>query len=52
MASSKMWHKPGDIASIPRYDVESDWDNGKRNRWSSEQFYHWFLVVAVPTPCI
>ncbi len=31
VASSKMWHKPGDIASIPRYDVESDWDNGKRN---------------------
>ena len=31
VASSEMWHKPGDIASIPRYDVESDWDNGKRN---------------------
>ena len=46
-----MWHKPGDIASIPRYDVESDWDNGKRNhgRPSSSTIG---LVVAVPTPCI
>lgn len=31
VASNKMWHKPGDVATIPRYDVESDWDNGKRN---------------------
>lgn len=31
VASSEMWHKQGDIASIPRYDVESDWDFGKRN---------------------
>ncbi|MDE7443380.1 MAG: SusC/RagA family TonB-linked outer membrane protein, partial [Muribaculaceae bacterium] len=31
VASSEMWHKQGDIATIPRYDVESDWDFGKRN---------------------
>lgn len=26
-----IWKKQGDIATIPRYDVESDWDFGKRN---------------------
>lgn len=31
VASDKMWHTPGDVASIPRYDVASDWDFGKRN---------------------
>lgn len=31
IASSAMWHKPGDKASIPRYDVASDWDFGVRN---------------------
>lgn len=31
VSSPEMWHEPGDRATIPRYDVESDWDNGKRN---------------------
>lgn len=26
-----IWKKPGDIATIPRYTVESDWDFGYRN---------------------
>ena len=26
-----IWKKQGDIATIPRYDVESDWDFGMRN---------------------
>ena len=51
VASSKMWHKPGDIASIPRYDVESDWDNGKRIM-VVRAVLPLVLVVAVLTPCI
>ena len=29
--SDDIWKKPGDIATIPRYTVESDWDFGYRN---------------------
>jgi len=31
VTSKDIWKKQGDIATIPRYDVESDWDFGKRN---------------------
>ena len=31
VASSAMWRNQGDQASIPRYDVYSDWDYGVRN---------------------
>lgn len=31
VVSKNIWKQPGDIATIPRYDVESDWDYGKRN---------------------
>lgn len=30
-ATSATWHKQGDIASIPRYDVNADLGDGKRN---------------------
>jgi hypothetical protein len=29
--SDATWKKPGDVATLPRFDVESDWDFGKRN---------------------
>lgn len=31
MATSAAWHKQGDIATIPRYDVNADLGDGKRN---------------------
>jgi len=36
--SEEMWWEQGDQATIPRYSVASDWDNGKRNHVRSTSY--------------
>lgn len=36
--SDEMWWEQGDQATIPRYSVASDWDNGKRNHVRSTSY--------------
>jgi len=36
--SDDMWWEQGDQATIPRYSVASDWDNGKRNHVRSTSY--------------
>lgn len=38
--SSGMWKEQGDIASIPRYDNASDFDNGPQNHIRASTLYH------------
>jgi TonB-linked SusC/RagA family outer membrane protein len=38
--SDAMWKEQGDIATIPRYDNASDWDNGPRNHVRRSSLYY------------